>query len=251
MLTEKLNVPFVEIIDFSKSYGNSKKGTAACRNINLEFKAGYVTGLLGPNGAGKTTLLKAISGNHYQDKGKIKIIVNDAVYENEPEMFRKLTGFLPETPVLEENYSVIEVLESEALLFGIDENKRRKNIEESIKLCSIEDVLSKKINELSKGYRQRVSFAKVLVHDPDVLILDEFSGGLDPSQIKQMRELIKSLSKTKAIILSTHHLEEAASLCDRMYVLSKGKIKAGGTEKEIIKQTDTKTLEDAFIQLTE
>ncbi len=251
MLTEKANIPFVEIIDFSKSYGNSKKSTAACRNINLEFTAGYVTGLLGPNGAGKTTLLKAISGNHYQDSGTIQITVKDIVYENEPEMFRKYTGFLPETPVLEENYSVIEVLESEAMLFGIEKERAGKNITNAVKLCSLEDVLSKKIHELSKGYRQRVSFAKVLVHDPDVLILDEFSGGLDPSQIKQMRELIKSLSKTKAIILSTHHLEEASSLCDRMYVLSKGQIKASGTEKEIIRQTKTKTLEDAFIQLTE
>lgn len=251
MLTEKSDSPSVEIIDFSKSYGNTKKSTAACKNINVEFNAGSITGLLGPNGAGKTTLLKAICGVHYQDSGTVCVRINGNVFENSPEDFRKLTGFLPETPVLENRYSVIEILEDEALLFGMEKEESEKNIRNAIKLCSLEEVLSKKVSELSKGYRQRVSFAKVLVHNPKILILDEFSGGLDPSQIKQMREIIKTLSKDRAVILSTHHLEEASALCDRMYILSKGTIKACGTEKEIIAKTKKHNLEEAFISLTE
>lgn len=251
MLTENHDIPYVEINDFSKSYGYSKNKTDACKNIDLLFGAGSITGLLGPNGAGKTTLLKAISGVHYQDSGTVKITLRDVCFENNPEAFRKITGFLPETPVLEEKHSVIEVLESEALLFGIEKEKIAVNIKKAVELCSLEDVLDKKINELSKGYKQRVSFAKVLVHEPEVLILDEFSGGLDPSQIKQMREIITALSKEKAVILSTHHLEEASALCDRMYILSKGEIKINGTEEQIIAQTKKKSLEEAFIYLTE
>ena len=251
MLTEKKNIPCVEINGFSKSYGYSKNKTFACKDINLEFHSGTITGLLGPNGAGKTTLLKAVCGVHYEDCGSIKIYTKDGCISEDIEMFRKKTGFLPETPLLKEQYSVIEILKQETLLFGLKFEEAEKNIKEAVKLCSLEEVLSKKVRELSKGFRQRVSFAKVLVHNPDILILDEFSGGLDPSQIKQMREILRELSKEKAILLSTHHLEEASSLCDRMYILSKGEVKISGTEKEIISSTGKKSLEEAFISLTE
>lgn len=248
MSTEKL--PSVEIKNFSKTYGKpSVSKTKACDDISLTFSAGSVTGLLGLNGAGKTTLLKAICGMHYADEGTITLKLKDSSSVSNLEELRKATGFLPETPFLEENISVLEILEQETLLYGT-ENKAQK-IKEAVKICSLDEVLDKKIKSLSKGYRQRVSFAKVLVHNPEVLILDEFSSGLDPTQIKQMREIIAAISKEKAVILSTHHLEEVTNLCKEIYILHKGKILISGTEKYILEKTNTKTLEDAFILLTE
>ena len=126
----------------------------------------------------------------------------------------------------------------------------KESIEKTVEQCSIEKLLDKKIKNLSKGQQQRVSFAQALVHNPPNLILDEPISGLDPTQIIQMRNLIKKLSKKKAILMSTHILQEVYSLCSELYILNDGKIVASGTESQIINKTKSKNLEDAFIKLT-
>ena len=163
----------------------------------------------------------------------------------------KYTGYVPEIPLLPKDMRVLDFLRYAADTHVIPKDKTEEACELVIKECSLEKLLSKKIKTLSKGQQQRVSFAQAIIHNPPNLILDEPISGLDPAQILQMRDLIKKLSKTKAILMSTHILQEVRSLCDSLYIMSNGKITASGTEEEITKKAGTKSLEEAFIKLTQ
>ena len=163
----------------------------------------------------------------------------------------KYTGYVPEIPLLPKDMRVLEFLRYAADTHLIPKEKTKEACDLVIKECSLEKLLTKKIKTLSKGQQQRVSFAQAIIHNPPNLILDEPISGLDPAQILQMRDLIKKLSKTKAILMSTHILQEVRSLCDNLYILSEGKITASGTEEEITMQAGTKSLEEAFIKLTQ
>ena len=163
----------------------------------------------------------------------------------------KYIGYVPEIPLLPKDMRVSEFLRYAAECHGISKDKIQQACDLVIKECSIEKLLSKKIKTLSKGQQQRVSFAQAIIHNPPNLILDEPVSGLDPAQIIQMRDLIKKLSKTKAVLMSTHILQEVRSLCDSLYIMSNGKITASGTEDQITKQAGTKSLEEAFIKLTQ
>ena len=163
----------------------------------------------------------------------------------------KYIGYVPEIPLLPKDMRVLDFLRYAADTHGISKEKREEACELVIKECSIEKLLSKKIKTLSKGQQQRVSFAQAIIHNPPNLILDEPVSGLDPAQILQMRDLIKKLSKTKAVLMSTHILQEVRSLCDNLYIMSNGKITASGSEEEITKQAGSKSLEEAFIKLTQ
>ena len=242
----------IELINFSKSY--SSKSAPAADDVSLTIADGSITGLLGPNGSGKTTIMKAICGFHFPTSGSITISSLDGTSfttNDNPELCMKYTGYVPEIPLLPKDMRVLEFLRYAADTHLIPKEKTKEACDLVINECSLEKLLSKKIKTLSKGQQQRVSFAQAIIHNPPNLILDEPISGLDPAQILQMRDLIKKLSKTKAILMSTHILQEVRSLCDNLYIVSEGKITASGTEEEITKKAGTKSLEEAFIKLTQ
>ena len=241
----------IELTNFSKSYN---KSAPAAAEVSLKIADGSITGLLGPNGSGKTTIMKAICGFHFPTSGTIKITAPNGtsfITDENPELCMKYTGYVPEIPLLPKDMRVLDFLRYAADTHGIPKEKTEEACDLVIKECSLEKLLTKKIKTLSKGQQQRVNFAQAIIHNPPNLILDEPISGLDPTQILQMRDLIKKLSKTKAILMSTHILQEVRSLCDSLYIVSEGKITASGSEEEITKQTGTKTLEEAFIKLTQ
>ncbi len=241
----------IELTNFSKSYN---KSAPAAADVSLTIADGSIIGLLGPNGSGKTTIMKAICGFHFPSSGSITITAPNGtsfITDENPELCMKYTGYVPEIPLLPKDMRVQDFLRYAADSHGIPKEKTEEACELVIKECSLEKLLSKKIKTLSKGQQQRVSFAQAIIHNPPNLILDEPISGLDPAQILQMRDLIKKLAKTKAILMSTHILQEVRSLCDSLYIMSNGKITASGTEEEITKKAGTKSLEEAFIKLTQ
>ena len=246
----------IELKGFSKSY--SSKSGFAVKDVSLKIKDGSITGLLGPNGSGKTTLIKAVCGFHFPTEGSITITApngspNSTIFttEENPELCMKYIGYVPEIPLLPKDMRVGDFLRYAAETHGISKDKIDDACDTVIKECTLENFLNKKIRTLSKGQQQRVSFAQAIIHNPPNLILDEPISGLDPAQIIQMRDLIKSLSKTKAILMSTHILQEVRSLCSDIFIMSAGQITAHGSEDEISKAAGTKTLEEAFIKLTQ
>ena len=232
----------VELISFCKDYGKF----SACKNINFYAGKNYITGILGPNGAGKTSVLKAICGLHYQTSGTVKICGTEEIDE-----FKKLTAFVPEVPELDSSLTVKENLFFEAEISGQKKTEAELTIKNVAEICGLEEVLSIKISNLSKGFKQRTSLAKAICKLPKILVLDEFSAGLDPAQIASFRKKLKELSSSMTIIFSTHHIEEAVSLCNRIYIIANGEVAACGTEKEITKKFNCKNLEEAFICATE
>lgn len=242
----------IELNNFCKSY-NSKSNLAASE-VSLTIADGSITGLLGPNGSGKTTIMKAICGFHFPTKGSITITAPDGtsfITDEEPELCMKYTGYVPEIPLLPKDMTVTAFLRYAAETHNLDPKDTDKAIENVIKDCTLDKLLSKKIKTLSKGQQQRVNFAQAIIHNPQNLILDEPVSGLDPTQIIQMRELIQKLSKNKAILMSTHLLQEVYSLCSNICIISGGKIAAAGTENQIAEKAGTKNLEEAFVKLTQ
>ena len=242
----------IELQAFSKSY-SSKKDDFSVKNISLTIPTATITGLIGPNGSGKTTIMKAICGFHHASNGKILITDSANIpieIEENPQQAMNLIGYVPEIPCLPPEMKVFDFLKYAAASHGIKASSLEEKIKNVSKECSIEKFLYKKIKTLSKGQKQRVSFAQALIFDPPNLILDEPVSGLDPAQIMQMRKLIQKLSKTKAILMSTHILQEVYSLCTRLYIINEGQLVAEGSDEEIINYTKSKNLEDAFIKLT-
>ena len=217
----------IVIENMTKTYGRQK----AVDNISLQVKTGEVLGFLGPNGAGKTTTMKAITSFLIPDSGKI-FIGNISVNDN-PQEAKKNIGYLPENNPLYEDMPVIDYLQFCARIEGIAKDKINDKVREVIQTCGISREKHKKISELSKGYKQRVGLAQALIHDPEVLILDEPTTGLDPNQIIEIRELIKKIGKEKTVILSSHILAEVEATCDRIVIIKKGKIVADGTVEEL------------------
>lgn len=239
----------IKLEQFSKSY-KSSKSEFAVKDISFEINKGSVTALIGPNGSGKTTIIKAICGFHFPTKGTISITNNNS--EKVPEnQIMEAIGYVPEKSMLPQNMYVYNFLEYAADCHNLKNEKKAEAINRVVKDFNLEEVLSKKIKALSKGYQQRVSFAQALIHNPQNLILDEPITGLDPKQIMQMRTLIKKLSKDKAILLSTHIFQEVSSLCENIIIIEKGKLVIQGTEQEIISKTKTNSLDEAFIKLTD
>jgi ABC-2 type transport system ATP-binding protein len=213
--------------NLTKLYGTQR----AVDDISFRVNTGEVLGFLGPNGAGKTTTMKAITTYLLPNEGNIS--VGPFTLRDNPEEIRKHIGYLPENNPLYEEMPVIDYLKYVAGLQGIDNTKIRKRILEMVRLCALEGEKHKKIGELSKGYKQRVGLAQALIHDPEVLILDEPTAGLDPNQIVEIRELIKKIGKEKTVILSSHILAEVEATCDRILIISKGKIVADGTAEQL------------------
>lgn len=224
----------VRIENLSKSYGGQK----AVDSISFDIKSGEIIGFLGPNGAGKTTTMKMLTQYMEPDSGTIWY-GNKSSFDVD---IRRQIGYLPEHNPLYEEMPVMDYLAFAASLQGVEKSELPSRIREMIKLCGLDVEKHKKIGELSKGYRQRVGLAQAIIHNPQILILDEPTTGLDPNQIVEIRELIKKLGKEKTVILSTHILPEVEATCDRILIINKGKIAADGTVQELRKQSEGKHL---------
>ncbi len=212
---------FVEHL--TKQFGTQK----AVDDISFKVNTGEIVGFLGPNGAGKTTTMKIITCFMAPTGGDAGI--NDLSIHKDAEEIKRKIGYLPENNPLYFDMPVIEYLQFTAKLQNVPKQKIKNKIEEMIYLCGLNDEKHKKIGELSKGYRQRVGLAQAIIHDPEILILDEPTTGLDPNQIIEIRKLIRQLGKEKTVILSTHILPEVEATCDRILIINKGKIVADGT----------------------
>ncbi len=232
--------------NLTKKFGTQR----AVDNVSFIVKTGEVLGFLGPNGAGKTTTMRAITTFLTPNEGTIKI-GNLSIYDH-PDEIKKHIGYLPENNPLYQDMPVIDYLKFTAELYGIEKSKIKSKILEMVNLCGLEGEKHKKIGELSKGYQQRVGLAQALIHDPEVLIFDEPTAGLDPNQIVEIRKLIKKIGKEKTVILSSHILAEVEATCDRIMIINKGKIVADGTSEELRKHAQGKeilkiTIEDGDV----
>lgn len=217
----------IEVKDISKSYGTQKALDAVSFSVNK----GEIVGFLGPNGAGKSTLMKILTTYLSADEG-IAIVNGHNVDEN-PIAVQKSIGYLPE-----HNPLYLDLYVREYLSFNADVYKTNKSrIEEVIQLTGLTPEAHKKIAELSKGYRQRVGLATALLHDPEVLILDEPTTGLDPNQLVEIRDLIKNIGKDKTVFLSTHIMQEVEAICDRVIIINNGKIVTDKKLDNLVKDT--------------
>lgn len=221
----------IQVKNVTKKYGS----TIAVDNISFEVKDGEVVGFLGPNGAGKSTTMNMITGFIEPTKGQIIINGNDI--SKKPRKAKKEIGYMPENVPLYYELTPKEFVSYMAELKLVKRNERKQEVEKVIKEMGLEDVQNKLIRNLSRGYKQRVSMAGALVGNPDVIILDEPTVGLDPKQITEIRNLIKELGKKHTVILSTHILPEASQICEKVIIINKGKIIAIDTPENLEKAT--------------
>ncbi len=203
----------------------------AVNQISLEVKKGEIIGLLGPNGAGKTTTLRMLTGFLKPSDGNVNIM--DYNIEDHPLEIKKILGYLPESAPLYHDMLVYDYLNYVADIRNIDKDSKRERIRRLAGLCGINEVMHRPVNELSKGYKQRVGLAHAMMNDPEILILDEPTSGLDPNQIVEIRQIIKEIGKEKTIILSTHILSEAEATCDRIIIINRGKIVADDSTENL------------------
>ena len=219
----------IQVKDVTKKYGNF----IAVKNLNFEIKHGEVIGLLGPNGAGKSTTMNMLTGFIEPSEGSIIINGNDIV--KKAREAKKNIGYMPENVPLYLDLTVREFVTYMAELKLVQRKERKKQVEEIIKATGLEDVKNKLIRNLSRGYKQRVSMAGALVGKPEILILDEPTVGLDPKQIIEIRELIKSLGKDHTVIISSHILSEISQICEKVIIINKGEIVAIDTPENLEK----------------
>jgi ABC-2 type transport system ATP-binding protein len=226
----------IQVERLTKKYGAQR----AVDDISFNVKAGEVLGFLGPNGAGKTTTMKIITTFLNPTAGEVKV-GNFSVTAN-PGKVKKMIGYLPEHNALYEDMPVLDYLKFVAEMHSIIPGKIKDRIYEMVLTCGLEGEKHKKIGELSKGYKQRVGLAQALIHNPEVLILDEPTAGLDPNQIVEIRELIKKIGREKTVILCSHILAEVEATCTRIIIISKGKLVADGTPDDLRKQAQGKEM---------
>src|SRR5271170_2113438 len=223
----------IKVENLSKRYA----GVTAVNNISFEVGKGEIVGFLGPNGAGKSTTMRILSSFIPATSGRASIAGFD-VFE-ESLQARSRIGYMPENVPLYTDMRVTEYLNYRAALKGVKGRRIRERVGDVKELCNLKEVENKVIDTLSKGYRQRVGLADALVHDPDLLILDEPTIGLDPNQIRQVRELIKNLGKHHTILISTHILPEVEMTCSRVIIINKGKIEASDTPRNLLNRLRT------------
>ena len=231
----------IRIQQLTKRYG----AQTAVNNIDFEVKTGEILGFLGPNGAGKTTTMKMITGYLRPDAGDIHI-GGKSILEHD---MRRHIGYLPENNPLYLDMPVMDYLEYCAALHGVPRAEIPARIRKMVALCGLNVEKHKRIGELSKGYRQRTGLAQAMIHDPEILILDEPTTGLDPNQIVEIRKLIRDIGKEKTVILSTHILPEVEATCDRILIINRGHIAADGTADLLRKQAQGRQLLHARIEL--
>ncbi len=226
----------LRIKNLTKLYGQQK----AVNNISFEVGEGEIVGFLGPNGAGKSTTMKIATSYLPPTEGQVTVGGYDVV--SEPIKVKRITGYLPEHNPLYLDMYVHEYLRFIGKLYGMRGATLKSRVEEMVGLCGLTVEQNKKIETLSKGYRQRVGLAQALIHDPAVLILDEPTSGLDPNQLVEIRKLIKEISRNKTVIFSTHIMQEVSALCNRVIVINKGEIVADDQLSNLMKSQSNETV---------
>ena len=217
----------IQFANVSKKYGSFQ----ALRDVSFDVKEGEIVGFLGPNGAGKTTAMRILSGFFPPTSGCVSVCGVDMF--KHPHKAKQSIGYLPETVSLYPDMKVIEYLRFVAKLKGVPAHEMKGHLRSKMAFCGLVDCGHRLIGRLSKGYRQRVGLAQALLADPRVLVLDEPTTGLDPTQIKEIRDLIRALGQNRAVILSTHILSEVSMLCNRVMMINQGQILASGTVPEL------------------
>lgn len=232
----------ISVHNLTKTYGSQK----ALDNISFVTGSNHIVGFLGPNGAGKSTTMKILTGILPVEAGQC--LVDNIDLQSQPQEVKRIIGYLPENNPLYGDMYLREILQYEADVHRIPNSKKR--IDEVIELTGLQDEQHKKVQELSKGYRQRVGLAMAIIHDPRVLILDEPTSGLDPNQILEIRALIKQLSQQKTVLLSTHIMQEVEAICNEIIVIAKGTIKDHFLKAEMNIKYPNKSMEEVFVELT-
>lgn len=234
--------PMIEANGLCKYYGDF----TAIENVSFKIYTGEVVAFLGPNGAGKSTTMKLLTGYLAPSAGVTRIAGHDMSEDRLAGSAR--LGYLPENGPLYPDMTPRTLLEFFADARGLEGPRKRDRINAVIELCHLESVIGKAIGKLSKGYRQRVGLAQALLHEPDVLILDEPTAGLDPNQIREVRETIRKLGQNKTILLSTHILQEVHAMCSRVLFINEGRLKFDGTADQLTR--DGRPLDEHFHDLT-
>ncbi len=234
----------VEVKSLSKHFG----GITAVDNVSFSVARGDVLGFLGPNGSGKTTTMRMITGFLTPSAGTAVVCGFD-VQEN-PVAVKERVGYLPEGAPLYGDMTPASFLDFIASVRGLNGAEKQKRIDEAVDRLSLSEILNQRIDTLSKGFKRRVGIAQSILHDPEVLILDEPTDGLDPNQKHEVRSLIQDMSGDKAIIISTHILEEVDAVCNRAIIIARGKLVANETPAELRARASSGKLEDVFRQIT-
>ncbi len=234
----------IEVRNLSKSYGNKR----AVDGVSFTVNRGDILGFLGPNGAGKSTTMKMITGFLRPTAGQATVGGIDV--EEDPVAVKRQVGYLPESAPAYGEMTVLEFLQFIAESRGFRGAARSAPIERALRLTHLEAVKNQTIETLSKGFKQRVGFAQTLLHDPEVLILDEPTDGLDPNQKNEVRSLIKELAQEKAVVLSTHILEEIEAICTRIILISEGRVVVDETPAEFQARQPGARLDTIFASLT-
>ncbi|MFH1761248.1 MAG: ABC transporter ATP-binding protein [bacterium] len=242
----------IKVTNLTKRYGDF----LALDGISFHISRGEIVGLLGPNGAGKTTTMNIITGYIPPTSGQAYIAGIDV--SEDPVGVRRKIGYLPESTPLYNEMSIISYLRFVAEVRKINKSEINGKISEIIHTFGLENMLGKTIGQLSKGFRQRVGLAQAWIHEPDILILDEHTSGLDPKQQVEIRDLIRKIGEKRTVILSTHNLHEVQTTCDKLIIINQGRLIAQGKVEEIIaksypdeKNLENINLEDCFIKITE
>tara|TARA_B110000014_G_C19964913_1_gene499441 strand:- start:193 stop:912 length:720 start_codon:yes stop_codon:yes gene_type:complete len=233
----------IEIKNLHKKYDD----ITVVNNLSLSVNTGEVLGFLGPNGAGKSTTMKMVTGFISPTSGEIKV-KNLSVKDHEYEI-KKHIGYLPEGAPQYGEMTAYDFLLFIAKIRGIEKNNIKNAIESVIENLSLHDVIHKRIEHLSKGFKRRVGIAQAIIHDPEILIMDEPTDGLDPNQKYDVRELIKKISKNKTIVISTHILEEVEAVCTRAAIIAKGKLLFDDTPSKL-QSSSNGSLDDTFRKIT-
>ncbi|MFZ4484395.1 MAG: ABC transporter ATP-binding protein [Chthoniobacterales bacterium] len=223
----------IKVEGLTKTYA----GVTAIQDLNFTVEKGEIVGFLGPNGAGKSTTMRILSCFLPATSGRARVAGFDVASQSLE--VRSRVGYMPENVALYPEMRVQEYLEYRAALKGVRGRRNRQRVNAVKELCSLRDVESKLIGALSKGYRQRVGLADALLHDPDLLILDEPTIGLDPNQIRQVRQLVRDLGKRHTILLSTHILSEVEMICNRVLIINRGRIAASDTAENLASRVRT------------
>ncbi len=234
----------IKFDNLTKYYGD----LCAVDHVSFEVNKGEVLGLLGPNGAGKTTIYRILTG--YLSPTSGNILVKDFNLDENQLEIKKLIGYLPEEAPIYHEMLVYDYLDFVADIRGVPKTKKQGHLKDLAELCGLAEVMHMTIDELSKGYRQRVGIAHALMGDPEILILDEPTSGLDPNQIVETREIIRRIGKKKTIVFSTHILSEAEATCDRVVIINQGRIVADNTVSGLRKELKLDSFEDIFRKLT-
>ena len=229
----------IKIENLVKTFGAKR----AVDGISFNVERGEVVGFLGPNGSGKSTTMRMITGYYAPDGGRVSVGGHDVV--ESPLEAKRLIGYLPENAAAYPDMTVQGFLAFAAEIRGLSGPAKKKAVARAVERCFLESVLHQSIDTLSKGYRHRTCLAQALIHDPQVLVLDEPTDGLDPNQKHEVRNLIRELGKTKAVVFSTHILEEVDAACSRAIIIDRGRIVAQGTPDEL-----GRPLDDVFRRLT-